>query len=116
MKNTHCRCVFPSPTEQEIATIPGPHPGTALRVRAELGHDGYVRLEQLAHNPGLGWYVQKSFTIPAEMLTVLIPQLRKVDCLMPRRDHRSGRDSHIMLPVPGTLRLHQPAEALRKDA
>src|SRR5688572_26618099 len=99
MKNTHCRCVFPSPTEQELATIPGPHPGTALRVRAECGQDGYVRLEQLAYNNGLGWYVQKSFTIPAELLCAVATQLRKADCLMPRPD-RGGGDRHIVFPLP----------------
>src|SRR5688500_15162244 len=79
---SRCRCVFPSPTEQELATIPGEQPGTALRVHVEGGRDGYVRLEQLAHDERLGWYVQKSFVVPGDVLPALLPQLRKADCLI----------------------------------
>ena len=79
---SRCRCVFPSPTEQELATIPGEQPGTALRVLVEGGRDGYVRLEQLAHDERLGWYLQKSFIVPGDALAALLPQLRKADCLI----------------------------------
>lgn len=114
MKNTHCRCVFPSPTEQELATVSGQHPGTAIRVCAETGQDGYVRLEQLAHDKGLGWYVQKSFTVPADLLSAVAAQLRKADCLMPRRCHCGGQDAHVLFPAP-MLRL-DPSEAQRREA
>ncbi len=80
----HCPCVFPSPTELELVTIPGEHPGTALRVSVEPSIDGYVRLEHLAYNANLGWYTQKSFCIPGELLAQLVPQLRKADCLIPK--------------------------------
>ena len=113
--NTHCRCVFPSPTEQELATIPGPYPGTAIRVRAECGQDGYVRLEQIAHDAGLGWYVQKSFTIPAEIVTAVTTQLRKADCLMPRRSGPDGHTPHVLFPGP-TLRITDSAEPRRREA
>jgi hypothetical protein len=66
-------------------TIPGPECGTALRVHMVDQLDGDVRLEQLAFSPTLGWYVQKSFRIPGCMLGDLIRQLRKADCLVPRR-------------------------------
>ena len=73
-------CVVPSPTEQELAVLPG-EPGMALRVRVEAGARGYVRLEQLAYNAELGWYAQKSFCIPAHMLAAVATELRKADCL-----------------------------------
>lgn len=88
---TRCRCVFPSPSEQELATIPGERPGTALRVQVEGGPDGYVRLEQLAHDERLGWYVQKSFIVPGEALAALVPQLRRADCLITPCLPRRGR-------------------------
>src|SRR5687767_13903081 len=99
---SHRQCVLPGPTERELATLPGPQPGTALRVRVEPGHEGYVRLEQLAYTPGLGWYTQKSFCIPGELLGALVPQLRKADCLIPRRAASRGSDipEPIRLPVP----------------
>jgi hypothetical protein len=113
--NPPCRCVFPSPTEQELATIPGEHPGTALRVQVEAGQDGYVRLEHLAHDASLGWYVQKSFTIPREALGALIPQLRKADCLIPRRRSESGHDALRLFPSPN-LRISPSPDTLRREA
>src|SRR5687768_18477573 len=115
MNKNYQQCVIPGPTEEELAVLPGERPGTALRVRVEAGRDGYVRLEQLAHNADLGWYVQKSFCIPGEMLAGLIPQLRKADCLIPRRPSGVGRqvagDPIPMFPAPDrTLR------AKRSDA
>lgn len=77
-------CAVPSPTEHQLAMIPGSEPGTALRVSVEPGHEGYVRLEHLAFNTDLGWYTQKSFCIEAEMLEALVPALRKADCLVPK--------------------------------
>lgn len=90
MERTPCQCVFPSPTEQEAVLIEGAEPGTALRVYLQAGPDGYVRLQQLAHDAGLGWYVQKSMVIPGDMLRALVPQLRKADCLIPRRTEPTG--------------------------
>ena len=101
MNDKHCHCVFPQPTEEELVVIPGQTPDTAMRIHVETS-DGYVRLEQLAYNDGLGWYVQKSMVIAASMLSALLPQLRKADCLMPRRRITSGQDAHLLfkLPVP----------------
>ena len=83
MSKTHTAAV--SPTEEDLIVLPGPRPGTAVRVRVEPGVDGYVRLEHLAYSAGMGWYTQKSFTIPGEMLAALVPQLRKADCMIPKR-------------------------------
>jgi hypothetical protein len=111
------QCVIPGPTEEVLAVLPGERPGTALRVRVEAGRDGYVRLEQLAHNADLGWYVQKSFCIPGEMLAALIPQLRKADCLIPRP--RAGAAGHVtgdpipMFPAPVSS---APRGAERREA
>jgi hypothetical protein len=99
MNKNYQQCVIPGPTEEELAVLPGERPGTALRVRVEAGRDGYVRLEQLAHNADLGWYVQKSFCIPGEMLATLIPQLRKADCLIPRSRGR-GAGHALGDPIP----------------
>ena len=112
----HCNCVLPGPTEEELITLPGPQPGTALRVRVETGQDGYVRLEQLAYNDGLGWYTQKSFCIPGEMLATLVPQLRKADCLIPRRRRSAWADGDpIRLPV-APPSSETPREAERREA
>ena len=114
-ENAGCRCVFPSPAEQELATIPGPQPGTALRVHVEAGHEGYVRLEHLAYDAGLGWYVQKSFVISGEMLAALVPQLRKADCLIPRPRNGRGGDALRLFPAPAVPRT-SPEDAERREA
>jgi hypothetical protein len=83
MPSTTCPCVFPSPTEQEAAVIPCDQPGSAIRVFVEPGQAGYIRLQQLAWCESLGWYVQKSFVIPGEVLHTLLPALRRAACLIP---------------------------------
>ena len=98
-----------------MAVIPCDPPGTALRVYVECGREGYVRLEQLAHDEGLGWYVQKSFTIPREALAALIPQLRKADCLIPRRRTDAGGNPPRLFPAP-MLRIDRAGEARRLEA
>lgn len=75
-------CVFASDTEQVLETIPGPTPECAMRVRVEPGRQGYARIEQLAYSADLGWYCQKSFVVPGEMIKALVTQLRKADCLV----------------------------------
>lgn len=99
MAKTNCPCVLPSATEEVLATIPGSMPGTAIQVRVEPKIDGYVRLEHLAYSPDLGWYTQKSFCIPGELISQLIPQLRKADCLIPRPVQQE-EDATLTFPVP----------------
>jgi hypothetical protein len=111
---TTCHCAFPSPTEEEFVTIPGPTPSTATRVYVETSGEGYVRIEQLVHSDGLGWYVQKSMVIPAAVLSALLPHLRKADCLMPRRPQQWGQDSHKLFPASGATAAEM--EELRKRA
>src|SRR5687767_15117524 len=114
---TRCRCVFPSPTEQELVTIPGEQPGTALRVHVEGGRDGYVRLEQLAHDERLGWYVQKSFIVPGDALATLVPQLRKADCLITPCRAPRGRGTQHALSAPKLRLSHTDrAVAQRREA
>lgn len=113
MAKTNCPCVLPSATEEEIATVPGPTPGTAMRVRVEPTMHGYVRLEHLAYSTDLGWYTQKSFCIPGEIISQIIPHLRKADCLIPR-PAREEEDATLAFPVPtlGTrLKLAERREA-----
>src|SRR5829696_5741328 len=81
-----CPCVFPTPTEEEWVTLPGSNGQTALRMYVQPGPDGYVRLQQMAYDTGAGWYVQKTFVVPGEMLGALATQFRKADCLMPKGD------------------------------
>jgi hypothetical protein len=89
-----CQCVFPTVGEEELLTVPGTEPGTAFRLFAETSQDGYVRLQQLAFDAGLGWYVQKTMVIPADVLKVILPQLRKTQCLMPpQAPHAAGVES-----------------------
>jgi hypothetical protein len=113
MPNINCPCVLPSATEEELATIPGAAPGTALRVRVEPSLHGYVRLEQLAYSPDLGWYTQKSFCVPGEIIRQLIPHLRKADCLIPRPP-REEEDATLLFPLPATG--PRPALAQKREA
>lgn len=94
----HCPCVFPAPSEEEWVTLPGSDANTALRMYVQAGADGYVRLQQLSYDPGAGWYVQKTFIVPAEMLSTLATHFRKADCLMARP---SGGAGHSLKLVPG---------------
>jgi hypothetical protein len=84
LKQPNRQCVLPRPTELELGVIPGDEPGTAIRVRVEPGHEGYARIEQLAHSEDLGWYCQKSFVVPGAMIRPLVTHLRQADCLIPR--------------------------------
>ena len=115
MKTNFRDCVLPGPTEEELITIAGDKPGTALRVRVESGQDGYVRLEQLAYSAGLGWYTQKSFCIPADMLAALVPQLRKADCLIPRSRKLRPDGDPIRLPLPA-IPSESPRKPQRREA
>ena len=107
MNGTCCHCVFPSPTEEVLVTVPGPDENTAFRLHLEANSpDGYVRLEQMAYNQGLGWYVQKSFVLPASALRAMLPQLKLADCLIPRPKHADC----------GPLRLFPSQGAARTQA
>lgn len=106
-------CVFPSPSEEELALIPGDEPGTAIRVRVQPGVSGYVRLEQLAYNADMGWYTQKSFCIPGDMLATLVPQLRKANCLIPATPHRDA--DPLKFPGP-RITDDQPSRPERREA
>lgn len=97
----------------ELAMIPGPGGGQAMRVRAATGQQGFVRLEQMAYSAGMGWYVQKSMVIPGDMLRLLIAELRKADCLIPRREHESEPPRMVF---PGPLRLAGHDEAVERRA
>lgn len=90
-------CVFPDASEHEWQTIHCAD-GSALRMWVQTGADGYVRLQQLAHGDGVGWYVQRTFVIPGEALALLLPQLRQAACVI-----QSPQDAS--LAAPGTLRL-----------
>lgn len=91
----------------ELVTLPGEEPGTAVRLLVE-SDSGYVRVQHLAHDPGLGWYVQKSMVLPREVLTQLIPQLRKAQCLM--TSHSAKVPANTDSPA---LRLVHPPESDR---
>jgi hypothetical protein len=116
MSNPKAPCVFPSPTETELATLDGGEPGGALRVRVEPAAqgEGYVRLEQLAWSADLGWYCQKSFIIPGPLVRSLVTELRKADCFLPRQANDS------MVPIPFRAHVGPPHDApdaaQRRDA
>jgi len=115
-KATNGPCVLPSPTERELATIPGAAPGTALRVRVEPGPDGYVRLEHLAYNANVGWYTQKSFCIAGELLGQLIPALRKADCLTPRSETHPVDAGALLRLVPPVVSDETAPERRRRTS
>jgi hypothetical protein len=106
MNLSNCPPDVPQPVENQLAMIPGPHPGTALRIQLLGGEDG-VRLEQLAYSSALGWYVQKSFSVPGAALADLATQLRKADCLntqSPARKRNRAPQPMDLLPFPGLSR------------
>lgn len=93
MNDRQCPCVFPQATEVEVITVEGPTPSTAFRLHMEsTSPDGYIRLEQMVHEPELGWFVQKSLVVPVEVLRALLPHLKKADCLIPRARTRCDGD------------------------
>ena len=103
-------CVPPRATEREVVTLPGATPDTALRVKVEATDDGYVRLEHLAHNAKLGWYVQKSLCVDRDHLRDLATALRKADCLMPPHANDAGDEPiPFRLPTP-----HEPEQARQR--
>lgn len=104
-------CVFPSLTEQDVVTVPGRDAGTAYRLRVEPGMHGYLRIEQLGYNHNLGWYTQKSFCLPGEVVHQLMPHLKQAVAMIPHPgvSHTATR---AMMPDHGPLRFPAPADAL----
>lgn len=99
-------CIFPSVTEQDVVTVPGTEPCTAYRLRVEPGVRGYLRIEQLAYNEAMGWYTQKSFCLPGDVVHQLMPHLKQASALLPL-PARGGSNSQA---VAGSMSLHtQPA-------
>ena len=97
--------VVASETEQTLATIPDTEdPGKAVRVSVEPGVEGYVRLEQLAFSPDLGWYSQKSFCVPGDMLDALVPALRQANACIPP----VARDADQPLRFPPSVATSMP--------
>lgn len=76
-------CIFPSVTEEDVVTVPGVEPCTAYRLRVEPGMGGYLRIEQLAYNEAMGWYTQKSFCLPGDVVHQLMPHLKQASALLP---------------------------------
>ena len=116
MSHRKTACVFPSPSEIELGTIPGTEPGTALRVRVEptMG-EGYARIEQLAWSADLGWYTQKSFVVPAAMIKALVTELRKADCHIPKAKP-DLHDSPLPFPGPDAPPHDQHDDDVRREA
>lgn len=87
--------------------LPGPEPGTAIRVVLEsCPRGGSAHLDQMAHSPTLGWYRQRRFTVPRAMLGQMARLLRMGDCLLPEtapaeETSRGGeRLGETILPFP----------------
>lgn len=72
------------PAAEEGTLIPGQEHGTAYRVRRECAA-GLVTIEQMRHSKSAGWYVQRSFSVPVEVLPAILTELRKADCYRVRR-------------------------------
>ena len=104
MVNVRFPFAAPSSTEEELCTLPGPN-NTALRVLIDARNSGYARLQEMAHSPGIGWYVQRSVIIPREALSLLATQLRKADCLLPKVAPTPSSDE----PIP-FIRLAAPSD------
>ena len=102
-------CLRQTGSDDHLAFIPGDEPGTALRIRQHATREGLVTLEWLAHDPVLGWYRQKSLSLPRQMLGETAKALRVADCLMPRDPAAAPAT------LPAGLRLH-PAPVPHLDA
>ena len=108
------RCVMPSASEEELAVVPCPDAGGALRVMIEPGPDGYVRLQEMAYTEGLGWYVQRSIVVPREALALLATELRKADCLIPKPSRRpQDRPPMRLVPAPDAETADAPERQRR---
>ncbi len=96
-------------TDRPIGTLPGREPGTALRVTVEdaaqhqQGEPGYVKLEQLAYARDMGWYTQKSFRVPAEMVRALISTLNQADALSSHASTTTTQGQPASFPFQPTL-------------
>ena len=106
MNRTCCHCVFPGPTEELLLTVPSSDENMAFRLHLESSTpDGYIRLEQMAYNQGLGWYVQKSFVLPAPALRAMLSHLKRADCLIPRSKPAAETAPLRLLPAESTGRM-----------
>lgn len=90
------------PAEQELTTFTDSRSGVTLRIRALPAADGHVRLEQLAYSPTAGWYRQKSFTIPRQLLEPVAESLRYARCLIPEATEETG-------DAPASFKFPRPA-------
>lgn len=119
MDGFRCGCVFPAASEEELGTLPGTEPNTAVRIYLQAGTEGYVRIQHLAYDAGLGWYVQKSMVLPGCVLKDLATLLRKADCLIPKAglDHGCGTTTCMRLvPADAPLGDDTSTRAERKRA
>ncbi len=101
------------PTDREdLGVILGERPGTAVRVRQHDCEGGCVHLEQLAYSPTIGWYRQKTFCVPREMLDDLTRTLNHAKCLMPPAQPTAGALADASpIPFPGPLGAEADTES-----
>ena len=97
--------------------IPGDRPGTATRVRLhdeDQGQDGEhgeqtVRVEQMVFHAELGWYVQKSITVTADVAGALGLALREAHCILPKTQRTGSLKLHPAMPGPNPHRTRRNA-------
>jgi hypothetical protein len=94
--------------------LAGADPGTAIRVAVEgCAKGGCAHLDQMAYSPTLGWYRQRRFTVPREMIGELARSLRMCDCVMERPQTRAADRCSGQAPeTPGT---NSPVSATGED-
>lgn len=64
--------------------IPGHEPGRAIRLRLEsCPKGGGVHLEQVAYSRTVGWYCERTLSVPRSLLDDLARALRMSNCLLP---------------------------------
>lgn len=82
--NTNHADLWQQLAAEGVASLPGAEPGTAVRIVLEsCPKGGCAHLDQMAYSPTLGWYRQRRFTVPRDMLGEMARLLRMGDCLMP---------------------------------
>lgn len=88
--------------------VPGAEAGTAIRIRVEsCPKGGCLHLEQMAYSHTLGWYRQKSFQVPRELVGSLAQVLRMGQCLLSQPSdstHQGGEAAPLPFSTPSPHR------------
>jgi len=81
-----------------VAFLPGANPDEAYRVSTADCGAGMVKIEQLGQNGQLGWYTQKSFVIPADLIQGVRDALGAASALLASTGRGEGHGDETLRP------------------